>query len=80
MSSRAGGVADPVGPVVVVGAADRSKMGCGSARGGSKVIIEPQKHQGIFIAGGKESMPVTKTLPRFCHDRSFVALGGPYCY
>jgi hypothetical protein len=80
VSSRAGRVADAVGPVVVVGAADGSKMGRGGARGGSKFIIEPHKHQGIFIARGKEPMLVTKTLPRLCHDRSFVALGGPYCY
>ncbi|KAI0247914.1 Fibrillarin [Lactifluus subvellereus] len=37
-------------------------MGRGGARGGSKVIIEPHKHQGIFIARGKESMLVTKNL------------------
>ena len=36
--------------------------GCGGARGGSKVIIEPHKHEGIFIAKGKESMLVTKNL------------------
>ena len=34
--------------------------GRGGARGGSKVIIEPHKHEGIFIAKGKESMLVTK--------------------
>jgi rRNA 2'-O-methyltransferase fibrillarin len=37
-------------------------MGRGGARGGSKVIIEPHRHQGIFIAKGKESMLVTKNL------------------
>ena len=36
--------------------------GRGGARGGSKVIIEPHKHEGIFIAKGKESMLVTKNL------------------
>jgi hypothetical protein len=36
--------------------------GRGGARGGSKVIIEPHRHQGIFIAKGKESMLVTKNL------------------
>ena len=34
----------------------------GGARGGLKVIIEPHKHEGIFIAKGKESMLVTKNL------------------
>ena len=34
----------------------------GGARGGSRVIIEPHKHEGIFIAKGKESMLVTKNL------------------
>jgi rRNA 2'-O-methyltransferase fibrillarin len=37
-------------------------MGRGGARGGAKVIIEPHKHEGIFIAKGKESMLVTKNL------------------
>ncbi|KAF8266458.1 Fibrillarin-domain-containing protein [Lactarius quietus] len=36
--------------------------GRGGARGGAKVIIEPHKHEGIFIAKGKESMLVTKNL------------------
>jgi len=36
--------------------------GRGGARGGSTVIIEPHKHEGIFIAKGKESMLVTKNL------------------
>ena len=36
--------------------------GRGGVRGGSKVIIEPHKHEGIFIAKGKESMLVTKNL------------------
>jgi rRNA 2'-O-methyltransferase fibrillarin len=37
-------------------------MGRGGARGGAKVIIEPHKHEGIFIAKGKEAMLVTKNL------------------
>ncbi|KAI9446195.1 Fibrillarin-domain-containing protein [Lactarius indigo] len=40
----------------------RGGFGRGGARGGSKVIIEPHKHEGIFIAKGKESMLVTKNL------------------
>jgi len=37
-------------------------VGRGGARGGARVIIEPHKHEGIFIAKGKESMLVTKNL------------------
>lgn len=31
-------------------------------KGGSKVIIEPHRHEGIFIAKGKEDALVTKNL------------------
>jgi len=55
---RGGGRGGPGGG----GRGGGSKMGRGGARGGSKVIIEPHKHQGIFIARGKESMLVTKNL------------------
>ncbi|CAO3586896.1 unnamed protein product [Absidia cylindrospora] len=34
----------------------------GGARGGAKVIIEPHRHEGIFIARGKEDLLVTKNL------------------
>ncbi|KAI9459457.1 putative NOP1-fibrillarin, partial [Lactarius psammicola] len=44
------------------GRGGRGSFGRGGARGGSKVIIEPHKHEGIFIAKGKESMLVTKNL------------------
>ncbi|KXG50663.1 Fibrillarin [Penicillium griseofulvum] len=37
--------------------------GGGGARGGAKVVIEPHRHAGIFVArGGKEDMLVTKNL------------------
>lgn len=36
--------------------------GRGGARGGAKVILEPHRHPGIFIAKAKESMLVTKNL------------------
>ena len=39
-----------------------NSRGRGGARGGSKVIIEAHKHEGIFIAKGKESMLVTKNI------------------
>ena len=31
-------------------------------RGGSHVIIEPHRHEGVFIARGKEDALVTKNL------------------
>lgn len=36
--------------------------GRGGARGGAKVIIEPHRHEGVFIARGKEDLLVTKNL------------------
>ncbi|EIE77154.1 rRNA 2'-O-methyltransferase fibrillarin [Rhizopus delemar RA 99-880] len=34
----------------------------GGARGGAKVIVEPHRHAGIFVARGKEDLLVTKNL------------------
>lgn len=31
-------------------------------KGGSKVIVEPHRHEGVFIAKGKEDALVTKNL------------------
>jgi len=31
-------------------------------KGGSKVVVEPHRHEGIFIAKGKEDALVTKNL------------------
>ncbi|KAI8920730.1 Fibrillarin-domain-containing protein [Entophlyctis helioformis] len=36
--------------------------GAGGARGGSKVVVKPHRHEGIFIASGKEDMLCTKNL------------------
>lgn len=36
--------------------------GRGGMKGGSKVVIEPHRHEGIFIAKGKEDALVTKNL------------------
>lgn len=36
--------------------------GGAGAKGGNKVIIEPHRHEGIFIARGKEDLLVTKNL------------------
>ncbi|TPX64816.1 hypothetical protein SpCBS45565_g05590 [Spizellomyces sp. 'palustris'] len=40
----------------------RGGRGGGGARGGARVVIEPHRHEGIFIARGKEDMLVTKNL------------------
>ncbi|KAH9035327.1 Fibrillarin-domain-containing protein [Lactarius pseudohatsudake] len=55
---RGGGRGGPGGR----GGGGRGGFGRGGARGGLKVIIEPHKHEGVFIAKGKESMLVTKNL------------------
>ncbi|PQE05416.1 hypothetical protein CJF31_00010926 [Rutstroemia sp. NJR-2017a BVV2] len=34
----------------------------GGAKGGAKTIVEPHRHEGIFVARGKEDMLVTKNL------------------
>ena len=34
----------------------------GGARGGNKVVVEPHRHGGVFVAHGKEDMLVTKNL------------------
>lgn len=39
-----------------------ARGGRGGARGGAKVILEPHRHPGVFIAKGKEHMLVTKNL------------------
>ncbi|ESO09247.1 hypothetical protein HELRODRAFT_109564 [Helobdella robusta] len=36
--------------------------GRGGMRGGKKVVIEPHRHQGVFIARGKEDALVTKNM------------------
>lgn len=34
----------------------------GGFRGGKKVVVEPHRHEGVFIARGKEDALVTKNL------------------
>ncbi|KAA8568329.1 hypothetical protein MFRU_029g00530 [Monilinia fructicola] len=41
--------------------APRGRGGAG-AKGGAKTIVEPHRHEGIFVARGKEDMLVTKNL------------------
>ncbi|VVT57385.1 uncharacterized protein SAPINGB_P005669 [Magnusiomyces paraingens] len=38
------------------------KFGAGGAKGGAKVIVEPHRHAGVFIARGKEDLLVTKNM------------------
>ncbi|KAI8140240.1 Fibrillarin-domain-containing protein [Fennellomyces sp. T-0311] len=40
----------------------RGGRGGAGAKGGNRVIIEPHRHEGIFIARGKEDLLVTKNL------------------
>ncbi|VVB15710.1 unnamed protein product [Arabis nemorensis] len=44
------------------GRGDRGRGGRGGMKGGSKVIVEPHRHAGVFIAKGKEDALVTKNL------------------
>ncbi|KAI8932766.1 Small subunit processome complex component [Plenodomus lindquistii] len=39
-----------------------ARGGRGGARGGAKVIVEPHRHAGVFVARGKEDLLVTKNL------------------
>ncbi|KAJ3224869.1 hypothetical protein HK099_007734 [Clydaea vesicula] len=39
-----------------------SRGGRGGAKGGAKVIVEPHRHAGVFVARGKEDLLVTKNL------------------
>ncbi|KAJ2611621.1 Small subunit processome complex component [Coemansia sp. RSA 1365] len=39
-----------------------ARGGRGGARGGAKVVVEPHRHEGVFVARGKEDLLVTKNL------------------
>ena len=39
-----------------------TKRGGGKAKGGSKTVVEPHRHKGIFISRGKEDVLVTRNL------------------
>ncbi|ORX60006.1 Fibrillarin [Piromyces finnis] len=39
-----------------------AKGGRGGAKGGSKVIVEPHRHEGVFVGRGKEDLLLTKNL------------------
>ena len=36
--------------------------GKGGAKGGAKVVVEPHRHEGVFVARGKEDVLVTKSM------------------
>lgn len=40
----------------------RGGRGGGGMKGGSKVVVEPHRHEGVFIAKGKEDALVTKNI------------------
>ena len=44
------------------GGGGRPSGGPGGFKGGKKVIIEPHRHAGVFIARGKEDALVTKNM------------------
>ncbi|KAG7546194.1 Fibrillarin [Arabidopsis suecica] len=50
------------GPPGRGGPRGRGPPGRGGMKGGSKVIVEPHRHAGVFIAKGKEDALVTKNL------------------
>lgn len=54
---RGGGRGGPRG-----GARGGRGGGAKGARGGAKVIVEPHRHAGVFVARGKEDLLVTKNL------------------
>ncbi|XVF53555.1 hypothetical protein PTKIN_Ptkin05aG0108200 [Pterospermum kingtungense] len=40
----------------------RGRGGKGGMKGGSKVVVEPHRHEGVFVAKGKEDALVTKNM------------------
>ncbi|KAG9063412.1 hypothetical protein KI688_004294 [Linnemannia hyalina] len=44
------------------GVAKRGGPGGRGARGGAKVTVEPHRHEGIFVAHGKEDLPLDQEL------------------
>lgn len=44
------------------GRGGRGGRGGGGMRGGSKVVVEPHRHEGVFVAKGKEDALVTKNM------------------
>ncbi|KAH0292024.1 Fibrillarin [Aureobasidium namibiae CBS 147.97] len=44
------------------GGGDRGGRGAAGAKGGQKAIVEPHRHEGVFIARGKEDMLVTRSM------------------
>lgn len=44
------------------GRGGRGGRGGGGMKGGSKVVVEPHRHEGVFIAKGKEDALCTKNM------------------
>ncbi|KAF4382598.1 hypothetical protein F8388_015426 [Cannabis sativa] len=44
------------------GGPGRGRGGPGGMKGGSKVVVEPHRHEGVFIAKGKEDALVTRNM------------------
>lgn len=56
---RGGGVGGRGAPRGGRGSRGGSRGGRGGLKGGKTVVIEPHRHQGVFIARGKEDVLVT---------------------
>ncbi|RUS18558.1 Fibrillarin-domain-containing protein [Endogone sp. FLAS-F59071] len=57
-----GGRGAPGGRGGVRGGRGGARGGRGGAKGGAKVVVEPHRHEGVFVARGKEDLLVTKNL------------------
>ncbi|KAG9534334.1 hypothetical protein KCU60_g25263, partial [Aureobasidium melanogenum] len=44
------------------GGARGGRGGAAGAKGGQKVIVEPHRHEGVFIVRGKEDMLATRSM------------------
>ncbi|KAL6320766.1 hypothetical protein AAG906_008766 [Vitis piasezkii] len=62
MNSRGGGRGDRGGRGGRGGGRGRGGRGGGGMKGGSRVVVEPHRHEGVFIAKGKEDALVTKNM------------------
>ncbi|KAK9291506.1 hypothetical protein L1049_019454 [Liquidambar formosana] len=62
MRGRGGGRGGGRGDRGGRGRGGRGGRGGGGMKGGSKVVIEPHRHDGVFIAKGKEDALVTKNM------------------
>nr|POE86538.1 rrna 2'-o-methyltransferase fibrillarin [Quercus suber] len=61
-ASRGGGRGAPRGGRGAPRGGGRGGRGGAGAKGGQRVVIEPHRHPGVFVARGKEDLLVTKNL------------------